>query len=280
MTAGAGAPVVVGVDGSAHSLIAVEAAVAEAALRHRPLRVVHALVWIPAIAAADPVALPPAHETHRKRGEAYVDEAVAHAARCEPTVGVTGRVVPGPPSTVLVDESRRADLVVVGASGHTDIAGVVIGSAAMHVAQHGSCPVLVIRGTRRTAGPVVVGVDGSPASQEAVAFAAEEAAVRGVDLVALHAWRGNEASHGEQAEKRVLAEALGGIREKYPDLCVLHEVREGSARRALADWSGTAQLVVVGNRGHGGFTGLLLGSVGLHLVDHAGCPVAVVRQRN
>ncbi|WP_051809067.1 universal stress protein [Actinoplanes subtropicus] len=74
--------------------------------------------------------------------------------------------------------------------------------------------------------------------------------------------------------------AFGGIHEKYPSLCVLHYVREGSARRVLADRSGTAQLVVVDNRGHGGFTGLLLGSVGLHLVDHAGCPVAVVRHRN
>jgi nucleotide-binding universal stress UspA family protein len=202
---------------------------------------------------------------------------VTLAARCAPTVDVTGRIVPGPPAAVLVDESRQADLLVVGDFGHNAIDGSVIGSVAIHVAQHGSCPVLVIRGTRRTAGPVVVGVDGSAVSQQAVAFAAEEAAVRGVDLVALHAWNGNHATGGEQAEKRVLAEALAGIGEQYPDLCVLRVVREGSARRVLADWSGTAQLVVVGNRGHGGFTGLLLGSVGLHLVDHAGCPVAVVR---
>jgi len=279
MSAVAGSPVVVGVDGSAHGLIAVEAAAKEAARRHRPLTVVHALVWIPAGAVADPAMAPAAHEAYRERGEGYVAEATALAARCAPGIGVIGRVVPGPPSAVLLDESRRADLVVVGDSGHGDIIGTLVGSVAMHVAQHGGCPVLVVRGSGRTDGPVAVGVDGSPASAEAVAFAAEEAAARGTDLVALHAWSGNDADSDEQTETRVLAESLAGLAEKYPDLRVRRVVREVSARRLLADWSRTAQLVVVGNRGHGGFAGLLLGSVGLHLVDHAGCPVAVVRSR-
>jgi nucleotide-binding universal stress UspA family protein len=79
---------------------------------------------------------------------------------------------------------------------------------------------------------------------------------------------------GEEEEGRVLAEALAGIIERYPDLRVRRQVRRGFARRLLTGWSRTAQLVVVGRRGHGG---LLLGSVGQHLLHHAGCPTAVVR---
>ncbi|MCU7729445.1 universal stress protein [Actinoplanes sp. KI2] len=269
-----GAPVVVGVDGSARGLAAAAAAAEEAALRHRPLVVVHALVWIPAGAATDPVMAPPAHETYEEQGQAYVDKAVALAARSAPGIRITGRVVPGAPSAVLVDESRRADLLVVGDSGVGVVAGMVAGSVAMHAAKHGSCPVLVVRGANRAGAPVVVGVDGSAASAETVVFAAEEAAGRDAQLVALHACSGDGAGRAEQ----VLAESLGGLAEKYPGLQVGWQVRKGSARRLLTGWSRLAQLVVVGNHG-GGFAGMPLGSVGRHLVDHAGCPVAVVRRR-
>ena len=75
----------------------------------------------------------------------------------------------------------------------------------------------------------------------------------------------------------MLAEALAGICDRYPDVPVRRYVARGSARRLLADWSHTAQLLVVGNRGHGGFAGLLLGSVSQHLIYRADCPTVVVR---
>ncbi|MBM2616336.1 universal stress protein [Actinoplanes sp. LDG1-06] len=166
----------------------------------------------------------------------------------------------------------------------------LIGSVALQTATHGAGPVLVARGTPRSDGPVVVGVDGSPVSAEALRFAAEEAALRGAELVAVHAWNGGDGTElnahlpmsystwsGEDEERRVLAEALAGLAEKYPDLPVRREVVDGSARAHLTRWSTTAQLIVVGSRGHGGFTGLLLGSVVQHLLHHADCPVAVVR---
>jgi nucleotide-binding universal stress UspA family protein len=82
---------------------------------------------------------------------------------------------------------------------------------------------------------------------------------------------------GEAEEQRVLTEALAGIGERHPGLRVRPQARRGSARRLLTDWSSAARLLVVGSRGHGGFAGLLLGSVSQHLVHRAGCPTAVVR---
>ncbi|NMO57281.1 universal stress protein [Actinoplanes sp. TBRC 11911] len=289
MTAFNGAPIVVGVDGSDRGLAAVEAAAAEAALRHRPLHIVHALVWVPAgVSTSLPV-----HRFSYEQGEKFVTEAVALAARCAPQVAVTCEVVPGGPAIVLLDASRRASLLVIGdRSLNNGLAELVIDPVALRLATHGTCPVLVIRGDARADGPVVVGVDGSPDSVEALAFAAEEADLRGAEMVALHAW--DRANHTElndnlpmtsefwsdgDEERRVLAESLAGLAEKYPDLRISRQVRHGSARRLLGDWSRSAQLVVVGTRGHRGLTSVVLGSVGRHLVHHAACPTAVVRHR-
>jgi nucleotide-binding universal stress UspA family protein len=285
----AGAPVVVGVDGSARGLAAVEVAAAEAALRHRPLVVVHALVWSPAGVALDPATAPPLHQAYRERGEGFVAEAIELAAQCAPDVRVSGRVIAGAAPAVLIEQAGPAGLLVVGEGGSDGLADRLIGSVAFQVATHAGGPVLVVRGDRRTDGPVVVGVDGSPNSVEALAFAAEAAALRAAELVAVHAWGGNDGTQlndelpmgfefwaSEPQEERVVAEALAGIGEKYPDLWVERQLGRGSARRLLTDRSHAAQLVVVGSRGHGGFAGLLLGSVGQHLVHHAGCPVAIV----
>jgi nucleotide-binding universal stress UspA family protein len=82
---------------------------------------------------------------------------------------------------------------------------------------------------------------------------------------------------GEAEQERILSEALAGLAERFPDLPVRREVRRGQARRLLVELSRTAQLVVVGARGHGGFAGLLLGSVSRYLMHHADCPVLVAR---
>ncbi len=80
-----------------------------------------------------------------------------------------------------------------------------------------------------------------------------------------------------QEERRLLSEALAGHRERHPDVAVEHETVHGPTREALIEASRTARLVVVGARGRGGFSGLLLGSVSQALLHHAHCPVAVVR---
>jgi len=289
MSTSAGASIVVGVDGSSRSLIAVEVAAAEAALRHRPLRIVHAFTWPPA--STTPGLAGSGPQAYREQAQRYLAEANRMAGKCAADVTSTQELIPGSAVPVLLDASRDAALLVLGDRGLSGLTELFIGSVAGHAVTHACCPVVIVRGDPRHDGPVVAGVDGSVTSALALGFAAQEAALRGVDLVAVHAWSGNDGTElnadlpmtyefwsGEEEEQRVLAEAVAGIAERYPDLRVRRQSRRGSARRMLTGWSRVAQLVVVGDRGHGGFAGLRLGSVSQHLIHHAGCPVAVVRR--
>jgi nucleotide-binding universal stress UspA family protein len=284
--------VVVGIDGSARSLQAVDSAVAQAALHHRPLRIVLAMSWPSLPVAGPPGVVPEPPPAVREQAEAALAEAVRQAEKAVPPVTVTGEVRTGAPVPVLLDESRGAYRMVIGDRGHGGFAGLLAGSVAVHLTAHGACPVVVVRGERRPAGPVVVGMDGSALSAEALDFAVEEAALRGAELVAVHAWLpppvvgpvglmpvppGYEPQVLAAEEQRVLAEALAGIGSRYPDVTIRRESLPGAPAKVLRDRSETAQLVVVGSRGRGAFTGMLLGSVGQHLIHHAACPVAVIR---
>jgi nucleotide-binding universal stress UspA family protein len=284
------APVVVGVDGSDSSLAAVRVAVREAAVRGRSLRVVHAFVW-PLVAASTTGLRPePLDTSMRQSGEELVRDAVAEAAKADPEVPVSGHLVTGGAGAILVGESRDAALVVTGDRGLGGFAGLLLGSIAIQVAAHGECPVLVVRGEGTQGGPVVVGVDGSPTSDAAIALAFEEAAARQASLVGAHFWTGPVSSGPgdmlplvydyddvEADEVRLLAESLAGWRERYPGVPVVRHVVRGQPAQGLLDESAKAQLVVVGARGRGGLAGLLLGSVSQALIHHARCPVAIAR---
>ncbi|MFI6010190.1 universal stress protein [Streptomyces sp. NPDC051243] len=286
-------PVVVGVDGSPSSLAAVEVAAREAGLRGVGLRLVHAFGW------------PAAHIPHGGRlwepGGAgvreLVDGTLAKAERraheTAPGVEVMREIVVGEPVAVLEIESRTASLAVVGSRGLSRFGALLLGSTAGHLAAHAACPVLVVRGRLNPGGPVVLAVDGSPAARGAVEFAFAQAATHGTHVVALHAWstrteRAYDApadppfvTYDEERlrdeEERVLAEALGGLRERYPEVAVDRRLVRGRIRHTLIEASADAGLVVAGARGRGGFAGLLLGSVSQALLHHAHCPVAVVR---
>ncbi|MFG3712606.1 universal stress protein [Micromonospora sp. NPDC047730] len=290
MTSNTGAPVVVGVDGSAAALDAVRAAAREAAQRQRPLRVVHAFIWPLTRVPVDPVPGAPTGAGLRNQAERYVAEAVAEAGKAAPEVAVTGAVVDGAATPVLLDESRDAALVVLGHRGLGGFAGLLIGSVTVQVSAHALCPVLVVRGEPRADGPVVVGVDGSANSTEAVAFAFEEASHRGAPLLAVQAWLfPSPVGPGDilplvydldayaAEEERVLAESVAGFAERYPDVPVRHRLVRGSPARVLVDESKAAQLVVVGARGRGPLSGLLLGSVSHAVLHHAHSPLAIVR---
>ncbi|MET8573057.1 universal stress protein [Streptomyces sp. NPDC004783] len=285
---------VVGTDGSAPSLDAVAWAAREAELRKTALRVVHALAR-PGHLPLDSV-LPRALREHfRREADAVVDEAVLMARTTAPGIEVSGLVRPGEPLTVLTAESRSADLIVVGHRGLSEFAGTLLGSTAGGLAAHARCPVLVVREPEAPVGPVVLGLDGSPAGTAAVRFAFEEAAAQRVRLVALHAWTAWNAPLPPPAdasepyaygpgvlaaeEERLLAESLAGTGDTYPDVKVERRTVHGPARPALIEASRTARLTVVGSRGRGGFTGLLLGSVSQAVLHHAHSPVAVVRGR-
>jgi nucleotide-binding universal stress UspA family protein len=144
-----------------------------------------------------------------------------------------------------------------------------------------------------TSAPVIVGVDYSDRARHALLFAAEEARRRGARLIAVHVWRMPVPPYPgtamplvydtgmlEGEERRRLSAAVADLRDRFPGVDIQPELGRGAATAVLTSWSRRAQLVVVGDRGHGGFVGLHLGSVSQHLLYHSACPVAVVRDRS
>jgi nucleotide-binding universal stress UspA family protein len=282
--------VVVGIDGSQSALEAARWAAVEAARRHLRLRLVHAFGW-----TGEPVAGQPGLGDRRR--DYLLDHARSSLAAAEkavtghaPEVAVEQELVLGFPIEVLVAQSRKAELMVVGDRGLSRVGGLLLGSVSQALASHGTCPVVVVRGAGQelpTSAPVVVGIDGSPVSEAALAFAYEEAALRGAPLVAVHTWIDLVADPSvaplldweaiEVDERIVLGERLAGWAEKYPDVPVRRVVTRDRAAHALLKEAAGAQLVVVGSRGRGGFAGLLLGSVSHAVVHRSPCPVAVIR---
>ncbi|MGW1061207.1 universal stress protein [Micromonospora rubida] len=292
MTNRSGAPVVVGVDGSASALDAVRAATREATARNRPLRVVHAFIWPLIGTPLGPVPGVPPEAGLRNLAEEVIAEAVAEARKISAEVDVTGELVDGSPIPVLLRESRDAALVVLGSRGLGGFAELLVGSAAVQVSARADCPVLVVRGEPRADGPVVVGVDGSTLSTEAVGFAFEEAALRGTGLVAVHTWLyPTPVAPGDilpvaydldsliEEEGRALAETVAGWSERYPQVPVRQRLVRGAPAPVLVEESAAAQLTVVGGHGRGAWGGLLLGSVSHAVLHHARSPLAIVRHR-
>jgi nucleotide-binding universal stress UspA family protein len=280
--------IVVGVDGSESAVHAVRWAATEARRRGAGLRLVHVY--------ATPVGYPPGfvdpyllRESLVAQGKEWLTRAQDEADQVAPGLAVEVVETEGTAVPVLVGESARAALLVLGSRGLGGFTGLVLGSTAVATVPRAHCPVVVVRGADR-AGPVIVGVDGTPVGEAAIEFAFAEAALRGVDLVAVHAWTdlvvetafaGGAAALdftplAQQAEE-VLGERLAGWAEEYPDVRVTREVSRERASTALLRHAEDAGLVVVGSRGRGGFRGLLLGSTSQHLLHHAQCPVAVVR---
>jgi nucleotide-binding universal stress UspA family protein len=299
-------PIVVGVDGSPASWQAIHAAVWEARSRGTSLVLAHGFPadpytwygWAPLYAGP----------TYDPRGlaESMVEETASEVHATYPDLSLATELHAGTGASALIDASRDATLVVVGARGQGGFAGLSIGSVAAQTAAHAECPVLVIRPAatdeesapiRDTSDqatmpplPVVVGIDGSSISDSAVEFAFEEAALRRVPLVAVHVWwqlpthnlgpdlpGQYDLPQAIEEARRLLAELLAGWSAKFPDVPVeLRPVQGMNPSHELVEASREAGLVVVGSRGRGGFTGLLLGSVGRDLVGHALCPVAVV----
>jgi nucleotide-binding universal stress UspA family protein len=271
-----GAPVVVAVDDTESAQRAVRLAAAEAALRGRPLRAVHAHIWPVLRVAPGPPPDGPRDGGLRRRAEGVVESALAEASRSAPGLSVSGEVVDGSAPAVLLRESRTAALLVVGHRGLRALSGVVVGSVAVQVSAQAHCPVLVALGDReRHSGPVVVGVDGTHLSERATGFAFEEAALRQTELVAIHAANGTAAGPGSE---RAVDEWLAAGRERFPQVPVTGRVVPGRPARVLIDQSARAQLVVTGALGRSGLTGLVRGSVSQAVLRDSVCPLAIVRR--
>jgi len=284
-------PVLVGVDGSPAGGAAIDWAARFAAERNRALRVVYVFPFPSLAASVAPESLPTEAEL-RPRSEQIVGEAAQRARRAAGgELAVTSTVIEGVPAEALIDEAQQAGLVVLGSRGYGGFKGLLVGSVTVQVAAHAPAPVVVIppRGEHDSDGPVVVGVDGSELSSSAVAFAFEEASFRGVELSACSAWQVpagldlvpmqvNVDQFGEDQD-RALAESLAGFQAQYPDVRVRRQVSLGNAAQVLLEAGANASLIAVGSRGRGGFKGLLLGSVSQSVLHHAGCPVAIIKDR-
>lgn len=289
MTSDRGRPVVVGVDGSDSALEATRWAAAEAARRGCGLRLVAAV----AHTMFRPIGVPQLGQEYQRQvweraAEEHLAAAVAALQDVAAGVDVQQEVRAGEARMVLHSESERAALVVLGSRGRGGFTGLLLGSVAISVAAGAACPVVVVRGTRAPDGPVVVGVDGRAAADEpALLLAFEEAASRGVPLVAVHTWSGAvldpflvptlDPKAVLVEEEQLLDERIAPWRGKYPGVEVRLAVAFDGAARELVTHSEGAGLVVVGSRGLGTFAGLTMGSVSQAVLHHAACPVAVVR---
>jgi nucleotide-binding universal stress UspA family protein len=290
MSEGPGAPVVAGVDGSASALDAVAWAADECLRHNAPLRLAHAyLPPMPSRAdlgtASDRI-----DKVLRAQGRSWLRQARAAARAVAPDIAITTRLARTGSVPLLVDESESARLVVLGSRGLDGFRELLVGSTASALVSHGRCPVVVVRRTTAPDGPVVVGVDGSPVSEAAVAFAFEAASIREAPLTAVMSWpdllldRGyhdtkiaHDWAEVEDDERRLLAQRLAGWQEKYPDVRVDRVVGRERATRVLMRLGEQALLLVIGSHGLGGFTGMLLGSTAGTLMRHVPCPLAVVR---
>ena len=296
MTAPPGRPIVAAVDGSPSALHAVRWAAIEAARQHLPLRLVH-VVNMSSVATSNGFMLPGGFvESLEAVGRACLADAETTVRKEHPKLQLEVVLQAGLPVAVLVDESDKAHLLVLGSRGLGGFTGILAGSTAVAVVAQGHCPVAVVRDSGPdheplTGGPVVVGVDGSPTSEAAIAWAYEEASWRAADLVAVHTWLefGSDLDYSsaqpyvtdwnavESEQRELLAERLAGYQEKYPDVTVRRVIATGRPVRQLLEQAVGAQLLVVGSRGHNALAGVLLGSTSQALIYHAPCPLLVVR---
>ena len=283
--------ILVAVDGSAESDAAVRWAADAAVMHDSSVTLVH--VVVPVVTSWPVRSLQAEFNAWQEDNARQVldqAEKIARASRSESelpdirTETMHDYVVPA-----LVDASRHAQMVVVGSRGMGAVGRAVLGSSSSGLVHHVHCPVAIVHADESQApdrtSPVLLGIDGSPASEPATALAFDEASRRKVDLVALHAWSdvgvypvvGMGWQQYEDEGHEVLAERLAGWQERYPDVHVQRRIVCDRPAHWLIDESQRAQLVVVGSHGRGGFSGMLLGSVSTKVAQASKAPVIVVR---
>lgn len=282
--------ILVGVDGSPASNCAVDWAARDAAMRNVRLTVVHAVT---PIGVSLPYASIPAtfSRWQVERAQTFLDTAVELAQQADQSIQVESAVLFAPVVPTLVDMSKEAQLIVVGARGRGPLARGLLGSVSSNLIRHAHCPVAVIHDEDPmmpypAQAPLLVGIDGSPTSELATAMAFDEASRRGVELVALHAFSDVEVNDFPAIDwpamkpeaEQTLAERLAGWQECYPDVRVRRVVECDRPMHHLIKESESAQLTIVGSHGRGGFAGMLVGSVSAALVHSARMPVIVARQ--
>jgi len=290
-----GRTVVCGYDASPASGRALEWAAHEASLRHEALHVVMALNWPDSVEATDPVSLLSA-EHHNEEIATQALETAVQALSARHRSSVTSAVEFGAATPVLLNQSRHASLLVLGARGIGGFERMLLGSVSTAVAEHAHCPVVVVRPpaprseAARFAGRIVVGIDGSAASERAVGFAFEEASRRQVGLVAVHALHTDPivealaimSAQSEHADalsagaSRLMEDVLSPWRSSHPGVEVTTFHMFGHPVTVLGYAAAGSPLLVVGTRGQGALKAAVGGSVSRGVLHHASGPVAVV----
>jgi nucleotide-binding universal stress UspA family protein len=278
--------IIAGYDGSPGSTEALDWAVRETRLRDLPLTICHAWTAASAGVAADTTlagVAADAADPGRENAEALLAQGVGHAQARDPSVTPRPLPVCGPPTRVLCQQCAGTGMLVVGSRGSGGLEGMLLGSVSFQVAMHAPVPVTVVRGHWRTVPghhprPVVVGTDGSVASQAALDLAVEEAALRDVPLVAVCALSDAAGVLGTARDIEAdFATRMSKLQADHPEVLVNKRVEQGAPRSALLSAASRGQLLVVGARGRGGLREMMLGSVSMAVLHHALCPVTVVR---
>ncbi|WP_109474205.1 universal stress protein [Ornithinimicrobium cavernae] len=296
MSSPAARPVVVGYDGSDLAQKAVEYAAQIAEHQGEPLVVLHAADRIRYVQDAGYGLWTPA-EAHK--GALVVAERGAQVARhAAPTVEVTSKSSLSSPAAALEEISLTARMIVVGNSGRGRVSGILLGSTAYHVATLARCPVTIVPpGALPVPGPqhkVSVATDGSSSAARAVHHATDVARRYGAPLEVITVWekpyqdnRGTPpqgyASMSQavklrtEAAQKVAAEATEEILREEPGLTVTDVVVEGRPEEVIAEAAADSAALIVGARGRGDLTSLLLGSTSRAVLHHAKCPVQIIR---
>lgn len=279
--------VVVAVDGSEESAAAVRWAAHEAAQRRDHLTIV-SVVSRDYLYIRDPATQDRVYRWQRHHCEEVLRHAqmIAEDAVGEALPEIRTDLIFGKPVPVIADLSKDSRVLVVGRRGLGAFDRLVAGSVSSGLARYAHCPVAVVHEetSHNLNSPVIVGIDGSPLSESAIALAFDEASHRDVPLVAMHAWvdvldtapEFDWRLEREQANE-LLGERLAGWQERYPDVKVIRKLVKANPGRWLIEHSRNAQLVVVGSHGRGGFAGMLLGSVSRNVVHASHATVIVAR---
>lgn len=279
-------PIVVGTDGSGESDRAVDWAAAEAALRERPLRIVHAVASRPTRAPL----FSPAEKAERlaRVGHAVVDAARERVRERWPGIETTAAVVPEETSDALRQEAEGAFELVLGSRGRGGFASLLLGSTSLRTASRSPIPVVIVRGGATGRGEVVAGIDLRKDVGAVLGYAFDAAALRGARLRVVHAWQLSptlidagytveDEDAGPELRER-LAAACEPLRSRYPRVDAVGEVVLEHPVQALTSLSRAARLLVVGAHERR-WSSPRLGSTGHGVVHHAQCPVAVVPSR-
>ena len=284
--------VLVGYDGSDHADAAVEWAATEAQSRDTSLTIVTAMtVSVQSMRFGGNLITPDLIGDLLDRTQEAVDARAEQVRASHPGLAVTTRVSLGTATSVFIDASEGADLLVVGSRGMGGFRGMLVGSVGVGVAANARCPAVIVRRVpASSASTVVVGIDGSDLSMAALDFAVETADRRGWSVCAVHAWEvpsydvlalpagppPMDVEWLEEGERRAFAESMAGQRERHPSVAFEEVVVRGPAARAILDASDDAALIVLGTRGRGEFLGAVLGSVSQSVLHRAKVPVAVI----